>query len=143
MLSLIVYAGIIQKFSPQIPQNSEQDKMLSLFFPPLVLIFIAGYAFRDDLRLIPQTMYGTTKGIVRAFKGCSKQVSGNDHPVQAENDQVVSMEGTLNDVSDDEGKKEPYLSNGLTNPDGTPLEEGKKESAYIKSQHDADDDSIV
>ena len=143
MLSLIVYAGIIQKFSPQIPQNSEQDKMLSLFFPPLVLIFIAGYAFRDDLRLIPQTMYGTTKGIVRAFKGCSKQVSGNDHPVQAENDQVVNMEGTLNDVSDDEGKKEPYLSNGLTNPDGTPLEEGKKESAYIKSQHDADDDSIV
>ena len=144
MLSLIVYAGIIQKFSPQIPQNSEQDKMLSLFFPPLVLIFIAGYAFRDDLRLIPQTTFRATKGIVRAFKGSAKHPSGHDHSTPAENDQVVNMEGALNNDSDDEGKKEPYLSNGLTNPDGTPLEEGEKiETADVRSQHDADDDSIV
>jgi len=53
------------------------------------------------------------------------------------------MEGALSNDSDSEDEKELYLSNGLTNPDGTPLEEGKKGSTHVRSQHDSDDDSIV
>ena len=151
MLSLIAYAGIIQKFSPQIPQTSEQDQMLSLILPPILLIFIAGFAHRDDLRLIPQTMYGAGKGIVRACKGSAKHASGHDHSTQAKNDHVVNMQGTLNDGSESDGaeekhrENEPYLSDGLTNPDGTPMEEKGSPSskAYVKSQHDSDDDSLV
>ncbi len=150
MLSLIAFAGIIQKFSPQIPQTSEHDQMLSLILPPLMLIFIAGYAHRDDLRIIPQTVYGAGKGIVRACKGSAKHARGNDHSMQAENDQVVDMQGALNDDSESDSAEEkddvnePHLSSGLTNPDGTPVEEGNKnESAHVRSQHDADDDSLV
>jgi hypothetical protein len=151
MLSLIVYTGIIQKFSPQIPQTSEHDQTLSLILPPLLLIFIAGFAHRDDLRLIPQTFYGAGKGIVRACKGSAKHASGHDHSTQAENDHVIDMQGTLNDYSENDSAEEkdddnePYLSNGLTNPDGTPVEEKGSPSskAHMKSQHDSDDDSIV
>jgi len=44
MLSLILYVGIIQRFSPQSPHTNELDRQLSLILPPLMLIFIAGYA---------------------------------------------------------------------------------------------------
>ena len=60
MLSLILYTGIIQRFSPQSPHTNELDRQLSLILPPLMLIFIAGYAHRDDLRIIPQTNHGST-----------------------------------------------------------------------------------
>ncbi len=143
MLSLILYTGIIQRFSPQSPHTNELDRQLSLILPPLMLIFIAGYAHRDDLRIIPQTIYGAGKGIVRACKGSAKHAHGHDHSTQTENDHVVNMEGALSNDSDSEDEKEPYLSNGLTNPDGTPVEEGKKGSTHVRSQHDSDDDSIV
>jgi hypothetical protein len=128
MLSLIVYTGIIQKFSPQIPQTSEHDQTLSLILPPLLLIFIAGFAHRDDLRLIPQTFYGAGKGIVRACKGSAKHASGHDHSTQAENDHVIDMQGTLNDYSENDSAEEK----------GSP-----SSKAHMKSQHDSDDDSIV
>ena len=143
MLSLILYTGIIQRFSPQSPHTNELDRQLSLILPPLMLIFIAGYAHRDDLRIIPQTIYGAGKGIVRACKGSAKHAHGHDHSTQTENDHVVNMEGALSNDSDSEEEKEPYLSSGLTNPDGTPVEEGKKGSTHVRSQHDSDDDSIV
>jgi hypothetical protein len=145
MLSLILYTGIIQRFSPQSPHTNELDRQLSLILPPLMLIFIAGYAHRDDLRIIPQTIYGAGKGIVRACKGSAKHAHGHDHSTQTENDHVVNMEGALSNDSDSEEEKEPYLSNGLTNPDGTPMEEKGSPSskAYVKSQHDSDDDSLV
>jgi hypothetical protein len=145
MLSLIVYAGIIQKFSPQIPHANEQDKMFSLILPPLMLIFIAGFAHRDDLRLIPQSVYGATKGMVRACKGSAKQANESDPSAQVKNDHVVNIEDALSDSdSAEEEVNEPYLSNGNTNPDGTPVKEGEKnESARYTSQHDSDDDSIV
>ena len=145
MLSLILYTGIIQRFSPQSPHTNELDRQLSLILPPLMLIFIAGYAHRDDLRIIPQTIYGAGKGIVRACKGSAKHAHGHDHSTQTENDHVVNMEGALSNDSDSEDEKEPYLSNGLTNPDGTPMEEKGSPSskAHMKSQHDSDDDSIV
>ena len=72
MLSLIVYADFIQRFSPQSPHTSEQDRLLAVIMPPLALIFIAGYAFRDDLRLIPEIMHGAGEGMVRACKGSAK-----------------------------------------------------------------------
>ena len=145
MLSLILYVGIIQRFSPQSPHTNELDRQLSLILPPLMLIFIAGYAHRDDLRIIPQTIYGAGKGIVRACKVSAKHAHGHDHSTQTENDHVVNMEGALSNDSDSEDEKEPYLSNGLTNPDGTPMEEKGSPSskAHMKSQHDSDDDSIV
>ena len=143
MLSLILYVGIIQRFSPQSPHTNELDRQLSLILPPLMLIFIAGYAHRDDLRIIPQTIYGAGKGIVRACKVSAKHAHGHDHSTQTENDHVVNMEGALSNDSDSEDEKELYLSNGLTNPDGTPVEEGKKGSTHVRSQHDSDDDSIV
>ena len=145
MLSLILYTGIIQRFSPQSPHTNELDRQLSLILPPLMLIFIAGYAHRDDLRIIPQTIYGAGKGIVRACKVSAKHAHGHDHSTQTENDHVVNMEGALSNDSDSEEEKEPYLSNGLTNPDGTPMEEKGSPSskAHMKSQHDSDDDSIV
>jgi len=143
MLSLILYTGIIQRFSPQSPHTNELDRQLSLILPPLMLIFIAGYAHRDDLRIIPQTIYGAGKGIVRACKVSAKHAHGHDHSTQTENDHVVNMEGALSNDSDSEDEKELYLSNGLTNPDGTPVEEGKKGSTHVRSQHDSDDDSIV
>jgi|GEM_PF-2466031 len=143
MLSLILYVGIIQRFSPQSPHTNELDRQLSLILPPLMLIFIAGYAHRDDLRIIPQTIYCAGKGIVRACKVSAKHAHGHDHSTQTENDHVVNMEGALSNDSDSEDEKELYLSNGLTNPDGTPLEEGKKGSTHVRSQHDSDDDSIV
>ena len=148
MLSLILYVGILQKFSPQSPHTSEKDRLLSLILPPFMLIFIAGFAHRDDQRLIPQTIYGAGKGIVRACKGSAKHARGNDHSTHAENDHVVNMQGTFNDDTENasaeekDDKNELYLSNGLTNPDGTPLEEGNK-NAYVRSKHDSDDDSIV
>ena len=109
------------------------------------MIFIGGYAFRDDLRLIPELIYGAGKGIVRACKGSAKHATGNNHPTHAENDQVVDMQGTLNDVSDSEEEKEPYLSDGLTNPDGTPVVEkkGRDKHARVTSQHDEDGDSLT
>ena len=119
--------------------------MLSLILPPLTLIFIAGFAFRDDLQIIPRTTFRAGKGIVRACKGSAKHAHGHDHSTQTENDHVVNMEGALSNDSDSEDEKEPYLSNGLTNPDGTPMEEKGSPSskAHMKSQHDSDDDSIV
>ena len=145
MLSLLVYIGLTVYFSDKNSNNSDQDKLLSQILIPLSLIFIAGYAFRDDLRLIPELIYGAGKGIVRACKGSAKHASGNDHSTHAENDQVVDMQGTLNDVSDSEEEKEPYLSNGLTNPDGTPVQEkdSPASKAHMKSQHDSEDDSVV
>ena len=145
MLSLIVYADFIQRFSPQSPHTSEQDRLLAVIMPPLALIFIAGYAFRDDLRLIPEIMHGAGEGMVRACKGSAKHASGHDHSTQAENDQVVDMQGALNDVSDSEEEKELYLSNGLTNPDGTPVVEkkGRDKHARVTSQHDEDGDSLT
>jgi len=151
MLSLIVYADFIQRFSPQSPHTSEQDRLLSVIMPPLVLIFIAGYAHRDDQRLIPELIYRAGKGIVRTCKGSAKHAHGNDHPTQADNDQVVNMEGALKDVSKSESteekddENEPYLSNGLTNPDGTPVEEKGSPSskAHKKPPHDSEGDSIV
>ena len=145
MLSLIVYADFIQRFSPQSPHTSEQDRLLAVIMPPLALIFIAGYAFRDDLRLIPEIMHGAGEGMVRACKGSAKHATGNNHPTHAENDQVVDMQGALNDVSDIEEEKELYLSNGLTNPDGTPVVEkkGRDKHARVTSQHDEDGDSLT
>ncbi|CAM8647080.1 hypothetical protein MCEMSE6_02125 [Oxalobacteraceae bacterium] len=145
MLSLIVYTGIIQKFSLQIPQTSERDHILSLILPPLTLIFIAGYANRDDMQILPRATFRAGKGIVRACKGSAKHASGHDHSTQAENDQVVDMQGALNDVSDSEEEKELYLSNGLTNPDGTPVVEkkGRDKHARVTSQHDEDGDSLT
>ena len=145
MLSLIVYAEFIQRFSPQSPHTSEKDRLLSVIMPPLVLIFIVGYAHRDDMRLAPQAIYGMGKGIVRACKGSAKHARGNDHSTQAENDQVMDMQGALNDISDGEEEKEPYLSDGLTNPDGTPVVEEKRGNKHARftSQHDEDGDSIT
>ena len=145
MLSLIVYADFIQRFSPQSPHTSEQDRVLAVIMPPLALIFIAGYAFRDDLRLIPEIMHGAGEGMVRACKGSAKHATGNNHPTHAENDQVVDMQGALNDVSDSEEEKEPYLPNGLTSPDGTPVVEkkGRDKHARVTSQHDEDGDSLT
>ena len=55
------------------------------------------------------------------------------------------MQGALNDVSDSEEEKELYLSNGLTNPDGTPVVEkkGRDKHARVTSQHDEDGDSLT
>lgn len=50
------------------------------------------------------------------------------------------------DGADEKGDdNEPYLSDGNTNPDGTPVQEKGSPSskAHIKSHHDPDDDSIV
>ena len=90
-------------------------------------------------------IYGAGKGIVRACKGSAKHATGNNHPTHAENDQVVDMQGALNDVSDSEEEKELYLSNGLTNPDGTPVVEkkGRDKHARVTSQHDEDGDSLT
>lgn len=145
MLSLIVYADFIQRFSPQSPHTSEKDRLLAVIMPPLALIFIAGYAFRDDLRLIPEIMHGAGEGMVRACKGSAKHARGNDHSTQAENDQVMDMQGALNDISDSEEEKEPYLSDGLTNPDGTPVVEEKRGNKHARftSQHDEDGDSLT
>jgi hypothetical protein len=151
MLSLSVFTGLIVYFSDKNSNNSDQEKLLSQILLPLSLIFIAGYASRDDQRLIPELIYGPGKGIVRACKGSAKHARGNDHSTQAGNDRVVNMQGTLNDYSESNSAEEkdddnePYLSNGLTNPDGTPVEEKGSPSskAHMKSQHDSDDDSIV
>ena len=90
-------------------------------------------------------MHGAGEGMVRACKGSAKHASGHDHSTQAENDQVVDMQGALNDVSDSEEEKELYLSNGLTNPDGTPVVEkkGRDKHARVTSQHDEDGDSLT
>ena len=151
MLSLIVYTGIIQKFSLQIPQTSERDHILSLILPPLTLILIAGYANRDDMQILPRATFRAGKGIVRACKGSAKHASGHDHSTQAKNDHVVNMQGTLNDGSESDGaeekhrENEPYLSDGLTNPDGTPVVEkkGRDKHARVTSQHDEDGDSLT
>lgn len=74
MLSLLVYVEFIQRFSPQSPHTSEQDRLLSLIMPPLALIFIAGYAFRDDWQLIPKVGRSAGKGMVHACKGSAKHV---------------------------------------------------------------------
>lgn len=145
MLSLLVYVGLTVHFSTKNSNNNEQEKLLEQILLPFALIFIAGYAFRDDLQLIPELIYGAGKGIVRGCKGSAKHVSGNDHSTQAKNDHVVNMQGTLNDVSDSEEEKEPYLSNGLTNPDGTPVveEKGGDKHARFTSQYDEDGDSLT
>lgn len=151
MLSLLVYIGLTVYFSDKNSNNSDQDKLLSQILIPLSLIFIGGYAFRDDLRLIPELVYGAGKGMVRACKGSAKHVSENVHSTQAKNDQVVDMQGALNDDSESDraeekdDKNEPYLSNGLTNPDGTPVQEkdSPASKAHMKSQHDSEDDSVV
>jgi hypothetical protein len=143
MLSLIIYVGIIQKFSPQSPHTSELDRNLSLILPPLLLIFFGGFAHRDDLRLIPQTIYGAGKGIVRACKPSARETSNDENSSEEGNDEVVDVEGALNNEREEDN--EPYLSNGNTNPDGTPVEEkgSPKSKAHMKSQHDFEDDSIV
>ena len=145
MLSLILYVGILQKFSPQSPHTSELDRNLSLILPPLLLIFFGGFAHRDDLRLIPQTIYGAGKGIVRACKPSARDTSEDEKFSEEAIDEVVDVQGALNEDSDSEESNEPYLSNGLTNPDGTPMQEKGSPSskAYMKSQHDSDDDSVV
>ncbi len=58
---------------------------------------------------------------------------------------MVDVQGALNEDSDSEESNEPYLSNGLTNPDGTPVQEKGSPSskAHMKSTHDSDDDSVV
>jgi len=145
MLSLIVYVGILQKFSPQSPHTSELDRNLSLILPPLLLIFFVGFAHRDDFRLIPQTIYGAGKGIVRACKPSARDASEDEKFSEEVNDEVVDVQGALNKDSGREESNEPYLSNGLTNPDGTPMQEKGSPSskAHMKSKHDSDDDSVV
>lgn len=121
ILSLLVYSYIIQRFVPQNPNNSDQEKLLGQILIPLTLIFIGGFAFRDDLRIIPQTIYGAGKGIVRAFKSSGRRSNEHDDSPKAENDTVVNMEGAVEDEQSDEAENEPYLSNGNTHPDGTPI----------------------
>ena len=153
ILSLLVYSYIIQRFVPQNPNNSDQEKLLGQILIPLTLIFIGGFAFRDDMRLVPQVTYGAGKGIVRACKGSAKHVSEDDHSTQAENDTVVNVDDALQKVSHSDGDgadekgddNEPYLSDGNTNPDGTPVVEEKRRGKqdHLTSQHDSDEDSIV
>jgi len=153
MLSLLVYAGLTIYFYDKYSNNSDQEKLLSQILLPVSLIFIAGYASRDDQRLIPELIYGPGKGIVRACKGSGKYASGHDHSTQAENDIVVNVDDALQEVSRGDGDgsdekgddNEKYLSDGYTNPDGTPVVEEKRggKQDRFTSQHDSDDDSIV
>ena len=170
ILSLLVYSYIIQRFVPQNPNNSDQEKLLGQILIPLTLIFIGGFAFRDDLRIIPQTIYGAGKGIVRAFKSSGRRSNEHDDSPKAENDTVVNMEGAVEDEQSDEAENEPYLSNGNTHPDRTPIYNDDKKITGrgegfgrrnlqqeqetssddegigvgdLTSQHDSDEDSIV
>ena len=95
VLSLIIYADFIQRFSPQSSHASEQDRLFAVILPPLSLIFIAGFAFRDDLRLIPQTTYGGGKGIVRALKHSAKHSVNDDTSQNTENDHADGI--SIND----------------------------------------------
>jgi hypothetical protein len=61
------------------------------------------------------------------------------------------MPDTLNDDNENasaeekDDDNEPYLSNGLTNPDGTPVVEEKRGNKHARftSQHDEDGDSLT
>ncbi len=148
MLNLIVYADFIQRFSPQSSHTSEQDRLLAVLMPPLELIFIAGYAFRDDLRLIPEIMHGAGKGMVRACKGSAKHAGGHNHSMEAESDTEENVDDVLQEVRHSDGEKEnetePCLSNGYINPDGKPIyDDGDRKIGRLTSQHGADGDSLA
>jgi hypothetical protein len=114
-----------------------------LILPPLLLIFFGGFAHRDDLRLIPQTIYGAGKGIVRACKHSARETSNDENSSEDGNDEVVNVEGVLNNTSDSEETNEPYLSNGNTNPDRTPAEDKGNNKRSFKSRNIPEDDSFV
>jgi hypothetical protein len=111
MLSLLPYVGFLL---------ANLEKPLGQILIPLALIFIAGYAFRDDLRVIPELIYGAGKGIVRALKPSARDTHKDEKFSEEVNDEVVDVQGALGSINGSEEGKEAYLSNGNNNPDGTP-----------------------
>jgi len=134
MLSLLTYVGFLY---------ANLEKPLGQILIPLALIFIAGYAFRDDLRLIPELIYGAGKGIVRALKPSTRDTRENENFSEKVNDKVVDVQGAFNEDSGSEESNEPYLSNGHTNPDGTPAEDKGNNKRSFKSQNIPEEDSSV
>ena len=107
---------------------------------------------------------------MRAFKSSGRRSNEHDDSPKAENDTVVNMEGAVEDEQSDEAENEPYLSNGNTHPDRTPIYNDDKKITGrgegfgrrnlqqeqetssddegigvgdLTSQHDSDEDSIV
>jgi hypothetical protein len=134
MLSLLPYVGFLL---------ANLEKPLGQILIPLALIFIAGYAFRDDLRLIPELIYGAGKGIVRALKPSTRDTREDEKFSEEVNDKVVDVQGAFNEDSGSEESNEPYLSNGHTNPDGTPAEDKGNNKRSFKSLNIPEDDSSV
>jgi hypothetical protein len=78
-LTLLTYAYFVSRFNVR-ASTEEQDKMMGLIMIPLSLIFIGGYALRDDARIVGQVPYGLFKGAGRACKRfASEAENGGRH----------------------------------------------------------------
>ncbi|MFM8464685.1 MAG: hypothetical protein ACKOA0_11425, partial [Burkholderiaceae bacterium] len=111
-LTLLTYAYFASSFNVR-TSKEEEDKIIGLIMIPLSLIFIGGYALRDDARMVGQVPYGFAKGAVRACKG---------KPADRNNDGIDVNESTSTTVQ---------MPKVVTDPDG----ESNHQLAEVPSSH--------
>lgn len=91
-LSLLVYAGMVSEFNSR-QDASESEKLTRIILLPLYLIVVAGYMWRDDMRLVGHLPYGIFKGCVRAFKRDNEAVQEKQSDLVVDNPGLEESEG--------------------------------------------------
>lgn len=161
LLSLLVYAGMVSEFNSR-QGVSEDDKLARIILLPLYLIVLAGYMWRDDLRLVGHLPYGIFKGCVRACKGENEAVqeersdvvvdnpaleeSGGENAAEHHRSASFGSDRENQDDRDDYGRNE-----GANSSDGSDTETPHTPhyvlaaSPYSRkhSSHDSDDQSLA
>ena len=99
-LTLLTYAYFASSFNVRTSQE-EEDKIIGLIMIPLSLIFIGGYAIRDDARMVGQVPYGIAKGAVRACKGKPTERNNGGTDIKESTSTTVQMPKVVTDPDDE------------------------------------------
>ena len=114
-LTLLTYAYFVSNFNVR-TSREEKDKITGLIMIPLSLIFIGGYALRDDARMVGQAPYGFAKGAFRACKGKPADGDNGDNDIDENTSTTVKMPKV---VVDTEGETSDQLTS-VTSPHRSP-----------------------
>jgi hypothetical protein len=111
-LTLLTYAYFVSRFNVR-TSPEEQDKMIGLIMIPLSLIFIGGYALRDDARIVGQVPYGLFKGAGRA---CKRTASGAENDGRHDRDHATTTTAVPEVVISGELESDQTLTSKHSSP---------------------------
>jgi len=116
-LTLLTYAYFASSFNVRTSQE-EEDKIIGLIMIPLSLIFIGGYALRDDARMVGQVPYGIAKGAVRACKGKPTERNNVGADIKESTSTTVQMPKVVTDPDDESNHRLAEVPSSHHSPKG-------------------------